>query len=63
MIMRVVKVGKGRHRTDQAITTTYSTEDGQVREHVTMETPPEITETQRLRLMSVYEEKKSWQDQ
>jgi hypothetical protein len=41
---------------DQVVTTTYETEaDGKVREHVTLETPKALTETQRLRLIQTWE--------
>jgi hypothetical protein len=48
---RVVKIGP----TAQLITTTYTEESGIVHEHITLETPAAITDTQRLRLMRSYE--------
>jgi hypothetical protein len=62
MITKVIKVGKGRHQSEQVVTNTFTTEaDGQVREHVTLSTPEPITDTQRMRLMTYREEKQSWQ--
>lgn len=51
MSTRAVKVGP----TAQLITTTYTEESGVVHEHITLETPPATTDTQRLRLMRSYE--------
>jgi hypothetical protein len=61
MTSRIIRVGSVRYGTDQFITTSYSTDpDGQLRAHITMETPKEITDTARLRLLSTWEMGKNW---
>jgi hypothetical protein len=62
MTSRIVRVGlRGHVPTLQVITTTYETqEDGSLREHVTMETPKELTDTAKLRLLQVNEQGKEW---
>jgi hypothetical protein len=61
MTSRIVQVGKGRRRTDQVITTQWLPGDtGEPHEHVTLETPALMTETQRLRLMTAREMGQTW---
>jgi hypothetical protein len=63
MTRRLVRVGKrhGAAGTDQLITVTYETEaDGTVREHITLETPTPVTDTQRLRLLKTWEIGREW---
>jgi hypothetical protein len=60
MNTRVIKIGKGRHQSEQVVTTTFTTENGAVREHVTLATPEPISDTQRMRLMTYAEAKQSW---
>jgi hypothetical protein len=64
MISRVIRTPKKRglrQGDDMIVTTTYSTEDdGKLREHVTMETPKALTETQRLRLVQTWENEKEF---
>lgn len=59
MTTRIVRIGRSR----QIVTTTF-TEDEQakdgVREHVTLQTPTLMTDTARLRLLSVNEPGKRW---
>jgi hypothetical protein len=57
MTSRIVRVG----RQEQVITTTYSLDDaGNVHEHITLETPNPLTETQRLRLVQTWENTKEF---
>jgi hypothetical protein len=43
------------------VTTTYEKqEDGSVREHITLETPKDVSESQRLRLLQTWENQKDW---
>jgi hypothetical protein len=61
MTSRKVRVGSTRNGTDQLITTTYLREDdGRLHEHVTLQTPTPITDTQRLRLVQSWELDKGW---
>lgn len=59
MTARIVRVGKQR----QLITTTFTPEpqakDG-LREHVTLATPSALTETARLRALSLQDAGKRW---
>jgi hypothetical protein len=61
MTSRIVKIG--RNGLTQLITTSFTTDpDGKegVREHITLETPTPVTETQRMRLLSTWEMGKEW---
>jgi hypothetical protein len=62
MTSRLVRVGhRGKHPTLQVITTTYEPQpDGTVTECITMETPKDISETQRLRMVQMWETEKVW---
>lgn len=51
MSTRIAKIGP----TAQLITTTYTEEAGVVHEHITLETPTQVTNTQRLRLLRTWE--------
>lgn len=59
MTTRVVRVGKAR----QIVTTTFTEDekakDG-VHEHVTLATPTPLTDTQKLRVVSLTESGKRW---
>jgi hypothetical protein len=63
MSTKVVRVG----RIEQAITTQF--QPGKLpgfmerHEHVTLQTPAQLTETQKLRLMTYHEAKQSWMEQ
>jgi hypothetical protein len=62
---RVVRVGAYlRNRklvTDQLITTSSETDiNGVTTEHVTLETPRAISETQRMRLLQTWEQGRAW---
>lgn len=67
MSTRVVQVGKGRTMSEVAITSVIKPGEAEGftarHEHVTMETPKPLTETQKLRLMTYQEMKQSWTEQ
>jgi hypothetical protein len=57
MTSRIVRVG----RIQQVITTTYTTQpDGTVHEHITLATPNQLTDTQRLRIQKTWENSHDW---
>ncbi len=61
MTSRLVKVGRGHRRTDQIVTTTYTTEDdGALHEHVTLETPDPLSDTAIQRMAVLRESQKVW---
>lgn len=62
MTSRKVTVGRRFHKnaTDQIITTTYSKEGDDTREHVTLETPTALSDTAIQRLRIVRESQKDW---
>lgn len=63
MSTKIVRVGRGHLQTEQVITNTFGPGElpTAVHEHVTLSTPPEITDTQRLRLMTALEARSTWQ--
>jgi hypothetical protein len=64
MTSRIIRTPKRRGLRpgdDQMVTTTYEKqEDGSVREHITLETPKDVSESQRLRLLQTWENQKDW---
>jgi hypothetical protein len=45
---------------DQIVTLTTEMVDGRMHEHITLETPKALTDTQRLRLVKTWETQKEW---
>jgi len=61
MSTRIVRVGRGKQQTEQAITTTYTTEEnGAVHEHIALETPNPLSDTAIQRMRTVRESQKVW---
>lgn len=61
MTSRIVRVGRGKHATMQVVTTQWLLDpNGDVREHVTLATPSEQSDTAKLRLMSARERGHTW---
>jgi len=65
MTSRHIRVGRGRRATDQIVTMTWGPNPrfeigAEPHEHVTLETPRTLTETARMRVLSLNEAGKSW---
>lgn len=59
MTSRIVRAGKARQLVTTTFTVDPSAKDG-VREHVTLSTPTPITDTARLRVLSLTEAGRKW---
>lgn len=62
---RLITVGKGRRATNQVVSTRYTLDPNAkcgVREHVTLATPQDISDTAKLRTLALGDAGREWPD-